>query len=146
MEEAGFDWRGHEGMFWGEGKVLHLDCGVGSISVTFVKTHWIDYLRSVQFTVCKFYIKKSISLSKREITFTPRLLSVEFLIKNITIRNFKKMPRQYSLAWVLYTILFSVDCESDFCELKSWRSNLLNNLGRATTLLCASVSSSVKWR
>lgn len=86
------DWRGQQGTFWGDGNVLYLDWGVGCTGVYLCQNSLNCILK-----ICANSLKKSISLAKLEKIYTPRLLPVEFLIKNIIQKETKKFPD--SILW-----------------------------------------------
>lgn len=43
--------------FWGDGKVLYLDCGIGYTGTHFVKAHWPMHFKLVCF-LCELYVNK----------------------------------------------------------------------------------------
>ena len=63
--DLGSEWwlpaNGLEGMFWGDGNVLKLDCGDLHNCVNLLnKNHYLVHLKSVTSMVCKLYPNKAV--------------------------------------------------------------------------------------
>ena len=55
-----FGSRGHKGAYCCNRNILYLNCSDGTWVHKFIKIHWLLYLTSVHFTICKFYLDKKI--------------------------------------------------------------------------------------